>query len=101
MKIANVRNLYPESEAEEARKVLGKWRFDDVCRREEISGAGAIGVVTGNVSLMEQELGRIQVVMLAREFCFLLLLLLLSYSKRGGQEKRMVSGNLRWRRGKL
>lgn len=56
----------------QARKVLGKWRFDDVCRREEISGAGAIRVVRGNMSLMEQELGRIQVVICQLEsfvFC--------------------------------
>lgn len=49
------------------------------------AGAGRIWSREGNVSLMEKELGRVQLIMLAIEIC-----LKKSYSKKKREEKKMV-----------
>lgn len=55
--------------------------------RGRAAGAGTIWSIGGNISLMRQELGRVQLIMLAKETC---LIFFFFYSKKK-EEKNMVT----------
>lgn len=74
---------------------LRKWIFDHILGKKRASGAAAANevlcvCVMGNVSLIGQELGTIQVAMVAKEFCCFFK----SYSKKGGERGLVTEKNL-------